>query len=80
MRPPRAESGIRGIDLMLTTMAVVLALICIPMVFDMSGGANKRLLLLGTLLLPPILGLLYVHRRDGAPRSSPAPVEPRFRV
>ena len=62
---------------MLIATAVTLSLVCVSMMFEMSGATGERIKLLGGLLLPPVMGLGFVHWRDGAPRSAPAPIRPR---
>ena len=77
MKPPQSEKGAQGLDLMLTTLAVVMAMFFIPMIFEFAGGSSGRALLLATLILPPAVGLGLVHWRDGAPPSAPARVKGR---
>ena len=74
MNKPTRRTPLRGIDLLLTALAVTLALVCIPMMLELSGGAGGRAMLLCGLVVPPALGLAFVHLRDGAPRSAPEPI------
>ena len=71
MQPRRESRSLVGFDLMLIGIAVTLALVCLSMMFEMSGASGDRIKLFAFLLLPPVLGLTFVHWRDGAPRSAP---------
>jgi hypothetical protein len=77
MRQPDQPNSMSGFDLLLTALAVTLALLCIPMVIEFSGGTSGRVLLLSCMVLPPVLGLGFVHVRDGFPPSAPAPLARR---
>ena len=74
MQRMRDSRTLSGFDLMLIATAVTLALICVSMLVEMSGASGDRMKLFGFLLLPPAIGLSFVHWRDGSPRSAPAPV------
>ena len=65
----------RGFDLMLITAAVVMGLIFLPMIVELSGDLQGRLVLLGGMVLLPMMGLAFVHYRDGSPPSAPQPIK-----
>ena len=77
MKPDQTEVKARGLDLMLTTLAVIMVMFFIPMVLEFAGGSSGRALLLASLILPPVLGLGLVHWRDGSPPSAPVPIKNR---
>ena len=62
----------RGLDVFLGLCALVLGIICIPMIFEFSGGSGGRAALLGCMLVPPALGLGWVQWRDASPRAARA--------
>lgn len=77
MSQPQDPRPTKGLDLMLTTVAVVLGLFFLPMILEMTGGGHDRAVLLAAMVLIPMTGLAFVHFRDGAPRSAPVPIEQR---
>ena len=75
MSKSQTPRSAKGLDLMLTTVAVVLGLFFLPMILEMTGGGHDRAVLLAAMVLIPMTGLAFVHLRDGAPRSAPVPIE-----
>ena len=69
MQPPKSSSP-KGLDLLLGGTALLLSIICIPMIVELSGGSGGRAALLGCMLVPPVLVLGLVQWRDAAPRQA----------
>ena len=69
MQAPKTSSS-KGLDLLLGGIAVLLSIICVPMIVELSGGSGGRAALLGCMLVPPVLVLSLVQWRDAAPRQA----------